>query len=237
MAEKWEEWRQYHSWISGMRQKWVNEEIKEITAKRDYFSEMTQKWVKNEGFSDVSQILRGWNRGFLLVESRKSRPLIGRNRMISKIQAIGLSSRNPFHSIHFGIISSHSWDEISFSCHQIHYGMTAVWLIQLHSKLIHTQPISFYIHSVSFNKREVSPGIVLCRGRELDWLLASSRMRIRHIPSYSTLIQSHEISEKSVQASSSAEDGSWLTSRFLQNENKTHSISFHLILHSFSLIQ
>ena len=148
---------------------------------------MTQKWVKNEGFSDVSQIWRGWNRGFLLVESRKSRPLIGRNRMISKIQAIGLSSGNPFHSTHFGIIWSHSWDEISFCCHRIHYGMTAVWLIQLHSKLIHTQPISFYTHSVSFNKREVSPGIVLCRGRELDWLLASLRMRF-------TLIQSHSIS-------------------------------------------
>ena len=187
MTEKWEEWRQYHSGISGMRQKWGNEEIKEITAKRDYFSEMTQKWVKNEGFSDVSQIWRGWNRGFLLVESQKSRPLIGRNPMISKIQAIGLSFWNPFHSTHFGIIWSHSWDEISFCCYPIHYRMTVVWLIQLHSKLIHTKPISFYIHSVSFNKREVSPGIVLCRGRELDWLLASFRMRI-------TLIQSHSIS-------------------------------------------
>ena len=165
---------------------------------------MTQKWVKNEGFSDVSQIWRGWNRGFLLVESQKSRPLIGRNPMISKIQAIGLSFWNPFHSTHFGIIWSHSWDEISFCCHRIHYEMTAVWLIQLHSKLIHTQPISFYTHSVSFNKREVSPGIVLCRGRELDWLLASFRMRIRLIQSHSTFIQSHSISVKSVQASSSA---------------------------------
>ena len=194
---------------------------------------MTQKWVKNEGFSDVSQIWRGWNRGFLLVESRKSRPLIGRNRMISKIQAIGLSSGNPFHSTHFGIIWSHSWEEISFCCHRIHYGMTAVWLIQLHSKLIHTQPISFYTHSVSFNKREVSPGIVLCRGRELEWLLASLRMRFTLIQSHSISFYIHSVSFNKREVSPSivlcrGRELDWLLASFRMRIRliQSHSISF-----------
>ena len=41
-----------------------------------------------------------------MVESPKSRPMIGGEQMISKIQAIGLSSRNPCHSTYFGIIQA-----------------------------------------------------------------------------------------------------------------------------------
>ena len=43
MTDKWEKWWQYHSGISGMRQERENEEMKEITAKWDCFSEMTPK--------------------------------------------------------------------------------------------------------------------------------------------------------------------------------------------------
>ena len=81
------------------------------------------------------------------LEGLKSRLPIGREPKIEasdwsksedfEIQAIGLSSGNPFHSTHFGIIWSHSWDEISFCRHWIHYGKTAVWQIPLHSKVIH----------------------------------------------------------------------------------------------------
>ena len=82
----------------------------------------------------MSQIWRGWNRGFLLVKSGKSRPLIGWERMISQIKPSAFRPEIPVIQLilaSFRRFWSHSWDEISFCRHRIHYGMTAVWLIHI----------------------------------------------------------------------------------------------------------
>ena len=160
MTDEWEEWLQYHSGITGVKPKWVNEEMKEITAKGNCISEMTPKWpewgwnernerdfrtsLKFEGAEiEASYWSRAQNRGLWLVESGRFQKFKS-SAFRPGIPVIPLISAS------FRPFWSHSWNKISFCNHQIHYGMTAVWLIPLHSKLIQTQPISFYIHSISW---------------------------------------------------------------------------------------
>ena len=50
------------------------------------------KWIGSQRFFEVSQNMRIWNRGFLLVESQKLRPLIGWEDMIKKFKAFTFSS-------------------------------------------------------------------------------------------------------------------------------------------------
>ena len=92
---------------------------------------------------EASYWSRAQNRGLWLVESRRFQKFKS-SAFRLEIPVIPLISAS------FRSFWSHSWDEISFCSHQIHYGMTAVWHIPLHSKLIQTQPISLYIHSISW---------------------------------------------------------------------------------------
>ena len=137
----------HHSGIMGMRLKLENEEIKEITANWHCFSEMTPKWpeccwnernerdfktqVKFGGAKiEASYWSRAQDRGLWLVKSgwfQKFKPYAFRQEI--PVTPLILASLRRFRS--------HSWDEISFCRHWIHYGKTAVWQIPLHSKVIH----------------------------------------------------------------------------------------------------
>ena len=173
---------------------------------------MTQKWVKNEGFSDVSQIWRGWNRGFLLVESRKSRPLIGRNRKISKFKPSAFSLEIPFIPLilasfgvipetksHFAVIGSiMGW----LQCDSFNFILNSFTLSQSHSTLIQS-------HSISVKSVQASSSAEDGSWTDFSLLSEWDLHSFNLILSHSTLIQSHSIIEESVGASSSAEDGGW----------------------------
>ena len=74
---------------------------------------------------ELSQNQKTWNRGFPLVESPKSRPLIGWEDRIWKTQGISLSYRNVSHSTHSRSQSSQSDCNI--------YNQTAIFIIRLQS--------------------------------------------------------------------------------------------------------
>ena len=116
---------------------------------------------------EVSQNRRTWNRGFPLVESPKSKPLIGWEDRIKKIQGIGLLFRNLSRSTHFRLQSPqsdcnlHNQTSISFirqQCLQSDcnlHNQTAISTIRLQKFGI------FYIHLVnpSVSRWLQSPGL------------------------------------------------------------------------------
>ena len=133
------------------------------------------------------------NRGFLLVESSKSRPLIGREDPQKKSKGLTLIRKCPS-------FLRHSLIQTSFNSQSCHSGMRIsglewwddaelTWMslgwahsIVMPSFQCHIEWLEWFRNdglkmewcplSLSFYIMQVSPPIILCRGWWVDWLLA-----------------------------------------------------------------